>query len=178
MYASVRVRLSLLSPEFGLAEIFLQSLVPLFITASQQSCGKVMILQASANHTVHGEGGWMAIPCPMSLPVRGYLWSKVPSREWVGPRGGRAMYPVPVCMDQSRSWVCPPLPLTSSGGYHTYGCQARGTYPTGMVSCLFIQISGGKVELVAVRKSTPFQTQPRNSRIQRRIDDHCKTLSL
>ena len=30
-----------------------------------------MLLQASVNHTVHGEGGWMAIPYPMSFHVRG-----------------------------------------------------------------------------------------------------------
>ena len=49
---------------------------------------------------------------------------------------------------------------THSGG------QAGGMHPTGMLSCLFMQILGGKLGLVAVRKSplVPTQTQPTNSR--------------
>ena len=62
----------------------------------------------------------------------GYLWSQVPSRSGyvhgVGMvRGGSpppGHGPQGAGMSWGRGWV--PIPLTPSGGYHTYGRQAGG----------------------------------------------------
>ena len=65
-----------------------------------------------------------------------YLWYQVPS--------GRGM-----CkgMGMSVGWVYPAGPwlLTHNGGHHTYGCQADGMHPTGMLSrVLSVHSSKGK----------------------------------
>ena len=50
------------------------------------SCGKVMLSQASATHSVQGRRG-VSMPGPMSLPRGGYFWYQVPSGQWVYQRG-------------------------------------------------------------------------------------------
>ena len=49
--------------------------------------------------------------------------------------GGHQWRPVQTCSLQDT-----PLPVMTSGGWSTYGGQAGSTYPTGMLSCLYLKL--------------------------------------
>ena len=117
------------------------------ITTCNSSCGKVMFSHASVSHSVHG--GWVSLVVPDPFWGSWYAWSQVSSRSryvWYQlPFGGLGYvqgWVCPVCemsrrgsMSKGEVNTHPPWPLTPSGSYHMYGCQAGSTHPTGMLSC-------------------------------------------
>ena len=99
----------------------------------QTKFAKVMFLHLSVSYSVHRGGG-----VPGQVPPR-----QVPPRQWEGVPG-QVTPPAGTPPEQVPPWAVtppprqvPPLPQQCMLGY---GQQAGGTHPTGMHSCLIINV--------------------------------------
>ena len=89
-------------------------------------------------------GGWVCpgVEIPMGRGgVCGYVWGGVgyPRGEGDGNVQGVSTHCLYILDMGSEIPTLPPLVLTPSGSHqNTYGWQAGGTHPTGMLSCIHV----------------------------------------
>ena len=126
-------------------------------TARKRSLGKVMFYRHLSVWgwgvgTSHTSWDRPHVRVPPPLPSRHQTWGPTPFFPWTSDLLGTyplpatdiwwlSLRPVQICSIEDLLHCSPPPPtnplvLVSSGGHrNTYGWQAGGTHPTGMMSC-------------------------------------------